>query len=68
MERAGGRVRGNAAVRAAEATATTAAMMAAMAAAVMAASVALWTVSASARVVAVARVEGYDGGSRRQWW
>ena len=52
--RAGGPVRGRAAVRAAEATAATAAMMASVAAAVMAAVAAAWAASVPAREAAAA--------------
>ena len=53
--RAGGPVRGRAAVRAAEATAATAAMMASVAAAVKAAVAAAWVASVAAREAAAAR-------------
>ena len=68
MGRAGGSLRGRAAVRAAEATAATAATMAVVTAAVMVAWTAVWAASVAPKVAAARAVVGGWQRWRQQLW
>jgi len=67
-KRAGGSLRGRAAVRAAEATAATAATMAVVTAAVMVAWTAVWAASVAPKVAAARAVVGGWQRWRQQLW